>query len=171
MIIDVPYHTASLFTQCPKVMETLSLPRVFAAFLLLAFGVGVPVGLAQDDAPPPLKEAQVDEYPSLIGGLEALGQHIQYPEAAKKAGVEGRVLVQFVVSTEGAPEDLRVASFTTPNATEDDAGLKKAAMEAVRKARFTPGTKAGKPVRVQMTLPITFHLPAEAPSDTSRTPQ
>ena len=38
-----------------------------------------------------------EEMPEIIGGLEAIMKEIRYPEMAKKAGVEGRVIVQFVV--------------------------------------------------------------------------
>ncbi len=175
--LALPITTASLLTQRLEAMKTFPDSRLaprrlggLVALLLLALSVGTvaaPAALAQEDAAPPAQE--VDEYPSLKGGLDALSQHVQYPELAKKAGVEGKVFVQFVVSTEGVPEDLRVAHFTTNNAAEDDAGLKAAALDAVRKARFTPGVKDGEPVRVQMTLPITFHIPEQAQGDSTDT--
>lgn len=91
----------------------------------------------------------VEEMPELIGGLASLTQHIQYPEEARRAGIEGRVYVQFIVNEEGnveTPKVIRGIGF----------GADEAALEAVKKAKFTPGLQRGQPVRVQYSLPIVF---------------
>lgn len=94
----------------------------------------------------------VDERPELIGGLDSLLQHIQYPEEAREAGVEGRVFVQFTVDEQGRvvnPKVMRGLGY----------GLDKEALRVIRLARFTPGKHRGRPVKVRMSLPITFQLP------------
>jgi protein TonB len=114
-----------------------------------------------ESAPPPPEPAEeeeepeifvvVENMPELIGGLAAIQQSINYPEMAKKAGVEGRVIVQFVVDEEGNVLDPQVVRGL-------GAGLDEEALRAVQQAKFTPGKQRGKPVRVRMSLPITFRL-------------
>ncbi|HEX7070747.1 MAG TPA: energy transducer TonB, partial [Rhodothermales bacterium] len=93
----------------------------------------------------------VEEMPELIGGLESLQRSINYPEIAKKAGVEGKVFVQFVVDENGNVQDPVVTRGI-------GAGCDEEALKAVRQAKFKPGKQRGKPVRVKMSLPITFRL-------------
>jgi len=109
--------------------------------------------------PPPTKEEEpepeifviVEDMPELIGGLGSLQKNIRYPEIAKKAGVEGRVIVQFVVNEQGRVVDPVVVRGI-------GAGCDEEAIRAVMLARFKPGKQRGKPVKVKMSLPITFKL-------------
>jgi protein TonB len=93
----------------------------------------------------------VEEDPELIGGLEGLQRSIRYPEIARKAGIEGRVFVQFVVDEKGNVIDPVVTRGI-------GGGCDEAALEAVRKAKFKPGKQRGRPVKVQYSLPVTFRL-------------
>lgn len=115
------------------------------------------------DLPPPPPPAAVEEeaepeifviveqMPDLIGGLGGLQKKLKYPEIAKKAGVEGRVFLQFVVDENG--------NVTDPIVTRGiGAGCDEEAIRAVLTAKFTPGKQRGKAVRVKMSLPITFKL-------------
>ncbi len=97
----------------------------------------------------------VEEMPELIGGLAAVAKHVTYTPIAKRAGVEGRVYLQFVVSKEGVPENIRVMRGV-------GAGLDEAAAEAVSKVRFIPGRQRGEAVPVKMSLPVTFKLDNDA---------
>ena len=98
----------------------------------------------------------VEQMPEFPGGPEALMQflmeNVSYPEAAFKAGVEGRVLVQFVVDTEG-----RINNAKVVKKANDDLDA-----EAIRvigsMPRWKPGMQSGKAVRVKYTVPITFRL-------------
>src|SRR5690606_37343484 len=90
--------------------------------------------------------------PELIGGLDALVRGLDYPEEAEAAGAEGRVVVAFVVTEEGAVEEAEVTAPVHP-------ALDRAALAAVRFARFIPAHRGGTPVRVRLALPITFDLP------------
>ncbi len=111
--------------------------------------------------PPPEPEEEAEEepevfvvvenMPELVGGLAELQRRIKYPEMAKKAGVEGRVIVQFIVDEQGNVLDPQVVRGL-------GAGLDEEAVRAVRQAKFTPGKQRGQPVRVKMSLPITFRL-------------
>ena len=106
--------------------------------------------------PPPPDAAGVydvaEVQPELIGGLEALQERLVYPEAAKEAGVQGRVIVQFVIDEEGRVVD--PVAVRSPSEA-----FSEAALAAVRQARFRPGRMRGEPVKVRFSLPITFRLP------------
>jgi len=93
----------------------------------------------------------VEEMPVLIGGIEGIAARLRYPEIAQKAGVEGRVFVQFVINKEGRVEDAVVIKG-------QGAGLDEEALRVVQTARFKPGKQRGKPVKVRMSMPITFRL-------------
>ena len=98
----------------------------------------------------------VEQMPEFPGGPEALMQflaaNVCYPEAAFKTGAQGRVLVQFIVDTEG-----RVNNAKVVKKVNDDLDA-----EAIRvigsMPRWKPGMQSGKAVRVKYTLPITFRL-------------
>ena len=97
----------------------------------------------------------VEDQPELIGGMKALQQSIQYPHMAKKAGIKGRVIVQFVVDRNG--------DVTNPTVTKGvHKLLNEAALNAVKQQEFNPGRQDGEPVKVQMSLPVTFRLGGEA---------
>ncbi|MBO6573959.1 MAG: TonB family protein [Rhodothermales bacterium] len=97
----------------------------------------------------------VEQMPQLIGGLGALQAEIRYPVIAKKAGIEGRVILQFVVDEEGYPTDITVVRGIGAGADEES-------VRALQTMRFEPGRQRGQKVRVKMSLPVTFKLPADA---------
>jgi periplasmic protein TonB len=107
-------------------------------------------------APPPVEEepdifVAVEQMPELIGGLASIQSRIRYPEMARRAGIEGVVIVQFVIDPEGR--------VTNPVVLRGiGGGADEAAIEAVRQARFTPGMQRGRPVRVQFAIPVRFSL-------------
>jgi len=94
----------------------------------------------------------VEEQPELIGGLRSIQSRIEYPELARRAGIEGRVIVQFIVDEQGNVVDPHILRGI-------GGGCDEAALEAVKQAKFEPGKQRGKAVRVQYALPITFELP------------
>jgi TonB family protein len=75
----------------------------------------------------------------------------EYPPELRAAGVEGTVVLQAVISKEGAPLELRVLSTT-------DARLNQAALDAVTKWRYTPTLLNGMPVETLTTISIEFQL-------------
>jgi periplasmic protein TonB len=93
----------------------------------------------------------VERMPELIGGLESIQKMIVYPEIARLAGIEGRVMVSFVIDEKG--------NVLNPVVVRGiGGGCDEAAIDAVKKAKFIPGMQRGMPVRVRFTLPITFRL-------------
>lgn len=93
----------------------------------------------------------VENMPELKGGLGDLQQKINYPDMARKAGIEGRVIIQFIVNEQGQVEDPKVIRGIGGGCDEE-------ALRVVKEAEFEPGRQRGNPVRVQYSLPITFQL-------------
>lgn len=100
--------------------------------------------------------SEADVMPEYPGGAEAMAKYlndnISYPEQAKADGVEGRVMVSFVVESDGSLTDAQVVRGIGGGCDE----------EAIRVVKGMPkwkaGNKGGTPVRVQYYLPIIFKL-------------
>ena len=147
------------------VIATIALCAGFVlAYLVLPGPDAAPADVAIDVTPGDipedlehLKEPQdgvhfvVEEMPELIGGMAAVVEKMQYPETARKEGVEGRVFVQFVVSEEGSVENVVVTRGI-------GAGCDEEAIRVVSSLKFTPGMQDGKAVKVRLSLPVTFKL-------------
>ncbi len=92
----------------------------------------------------------VEESPD-CGGIQAVQKEVTYPDFARKAGIEGRVLVQFVVDEEG--------NVTRPKVTRSvHTLLDKEALRAIQELECTPGKQRGTPVKVRMSMPVVFRL-------------
>ncbi len=88
----------------------------------------------------------VEQMPELIGGLNDLQASVQYPLGHHR---EGRVFIQFYVTETGAVENVEVARGLGPAYDAE-------ALRVIKAARFRPGMQRGKPVRVKMSIPISF---------------
>ena len=128
-----------------------------------------------------------DKLPEFEGGQEQLMKllqaNVRYPETAQSMGVQGRIVVEFIVEKDGSVSDVKVckkditpslesATVITyadeedkPKPTEEE--LRKATKaleeETIRVARltsgkWTPGEQDGQKVRVKFSLPLTFRL-------------
>ena len=112
-----------------------------------------------DIPPPPPKSEEtqddffvvVEQMPQLIGGLASLQKKVKYPEMARRAAIEGRVTIQFIVNEKGRVENPKVIRGIGGGCDEE-------ALKAVMTARFKPGMQRGRPVRVQYSLPIVFRF-------------
>ena len=98
----------------------------------------------------------VDQMPEYPGGMQAMIEFLQanmkYPEDAAKQKVEGRVMVQFVVETDGSISDVHVAKQVFPS-------LDAEAIRVVQAMpKWTPGKEKGNVVRVKYNLPIVFRM-------------
>lgn len=94
--------------------------------------------------------------------LNYIFQNIKYPKAAKDAGTEGTVIVNFIVNKAGEMEDLKIMKSPSPD-------LGKVAyriMNAIKQP-WTPGRNGGKAVAVELNIPIKFKL--EGPADKTPT--
>jgi len=77
------------------------------------------------------------------------GRNPEYSEAARRARLNGKVLLSLVVGPDGMPQDIKV---TRPLGS----GLDENAIDAVAQWRFRPGTKDGKPVAVAIDVEVMF---------------
>jgi protein TonB len=92
----------------------------------------------------------VEQQPN-CGGIKALQQEVEYPDFARKAGIEGRVFVQFVVNEKGEVVQAKVTRGVHKLLNEE-------ALRAVKQLECEPGMQRGKPVKVRMSLPVAFRL-------------
>ena len=109
----------------------------------------------------------VEQSPELIGGLSGLQAKVTYPEIARKANVEGRVIVQFIVDETGNVRNAEILRGA-------GAGLDEEATRVImEEAKFIPGRQDGKPVAVRLSIPIVFKLrnEFESLSDQSQSPE
>ena len=98
----------------------------------------------------------VEVQPEFPGGMAELMKYIQknikYPTICQEEGIQGRVIVQFVVNTDGSISDVEVVKPVNPH-------LDKEAIRLVSSMpNWKPGEQRGKKVRVRYTLPVTFRL-------------
>jgi len=112
--------------------------------------------------PPPVEDRKIvekeeiffvvaEDMPEPIGGLSEIQKKIKYPELAIKAGIEGRVIINAFVDEFGVVNRAKIfkgiqSSFIT------------AASDALLKTKFKPGLQRGKPVKVQVKVPVFFKL-------------
>lgn len=112
---------------------------------------------------PPKQEAEqnkvfdvVEQQPQFPGGMGALnqwlGSNIKYPAMAAENGIEGRVIVQFVVERDGSVSGVHVVRGV-------DSSLDREATRVVAQMpKWIPGKQNGSAVRVKYTVPVTFRL-------------
>ena len=84
--------------------------------------------------------------------MKFLKNNIKYPAVCQDQGIQGRVIVQFVVNTDGSIVDANVVKSVNPH-------LDKEALRVVGiMPKWEPGRQRGKAVRVRFTLPVNFRL-------------
>ncbi|GAA4503732.1 hypothetical protein GCM10023172_29120 [Hymenobacter ginsengisoli] len=112
---------------------------------------------APDGTPVPFFEYEVTpRYSEGDGGFAALvgaiGRNFNYTKEARRAGIQGRMLVTFSVTAQGLVDDVKIMQPLHPLVDAE-------AIKAVyRLKRFTPGLQDGKPVKVSFTAPINLKL-------------
>jgi TonB family protein len=79
-----------------------------------------------------------------------------YPEAARKAGIEGEVILDVTVNANGS-----VGAVSVREGIPECPALDESAQEAVREWKFEPATKDGKPIEMTVGVPLRFRLDEE----------
>lgn len=110
-----------------------------------------PPKVEKEEEAEPVFFVAVEEMPEPVGGISAIQSKIVYPEIAKRAGVQGRVYVKAYVDESGRVNKVELIRGI-------GAGCDEAAMDAVKSVMFKPGKQRGKPVKVQVTVPVLFKL-------------
>ena len=112
--------------------------------------------------PPPPPDEVVDFFavevqPELVGGAQAIYdyiiEHDLYPEMARIAGINGDVLIQFIVGADGTPRNITVAQEKPSSLGFGEAGV-----EAIKHMRFKPGKQRDRYVAVNMQQVIRFRM-------------
>ena len=98
----------------------------------------------------------VENAPNPPGGMSGwnqyLSKNLKYPTQARRMGIEGTVIVVFVINTDGTIQDVEVLRGIGGGCDEE-------AVKVVQEApKWEPGKQRGRPVRTRMRLPIRFKL-------------
>ena len=98
----------------------------------------------------------VEQMPEFPGGMPAMMEFLQtnikYPKDAIKQNVGGRVMVMFVVETDGSLSNVRVARKVFPSLDAEAVRVVKAM------PKWKPGKEKGRAVRVNFTMPVVFSI-------------
>lgn len=96
----------------------------------------------------------VDQQPSFPGSVYAfLASNIKYPVVAQENGIQGKIIVKFVINEKGVLTDIKLADKLY------DPSLGREALRVVKAMpNWIPGQKNGKAVKVKWSIPITFRL-------------
>lgn len=97
---------------------------------------------------------KVDKPPVFPGGMDAfikyLAKNVRYHEAMRERGVEDKVIARFVVEIDGSISTVKILDGPGYGSSEE-------AIRVLKKSpKWQPGYNKGKPVRVQLTVPIDF---------------
>lgn len=151
---SAPSRRAGAASTAPTAVPPTPAPDVTAGTFGAVFEVTVPRPRATptpEVESPPFDLRRVDQKdvtaPVLVYRVEPT-----YPEIARRGRAEGVVVVEAVIDERGEVEDPRVVqSNTIPLLNEQ-------ALRAVRQWRYRPAAYRGKPVRVYVTVSVTFRL-------------
>ena len=126
------------------------------------FDFDIDQNASADLPPPPPQEDEeeedevrifevVEDEPYPIGGLDVIYENLEYPEIARRAGIEGIVVIQFVVDQTGQVSDFNIIR-------DIGGGAGDAAINAIRQTQWEPGRQRGRAVPVRFQIPIRFVL-------------
>ena len=120
------------------------------------------INLDELPPPPPPPEEDIDESadifvaydeaPQPIGGFAAIQRNLVYPEIARKAGVEGRVVVNCLIDEKGSVIRTKILKSLGNN------GCDEAAVTAIKSVKWKPAKQRDKPVKVWIGIPVVFKL-------------
>jgi len=119
------------------------------------------LNLSEMPEPPPPPEVEkadeiifipYDEEPRPLGGFKAIQDNLVYPELARKAGVQGKVVVQVQISAKGEVIKTKVI------VPLGNSGCNEAAVAAIKSVKWEPAKQRDKPVTVWISIPIWFRL-------------
>ena len=103
----------------------------------------------EEEIPPFLP---LEDQPKIKGGLQELSKYLKYPEIARKAGVEGNVLVQALIGKDGKVQQIKLVKGI-------GAGCDEEAMRVIKDhLEFEPAKQRGKTVAFWFSIPVRFTL-------------
>jgi len=93
-----------------------------------------------------------DEAPTPIGGFAAIQKKLKYPEIARKAGIEGQVVIYAKIDKKGSVIRTKVVKAL------GNSGCNEAAIKAIKAVKWKPAMQRDKPVTVWVSVPVKFRL-------------
>ena len=150
------------YKKCRVLRRVITAVIAILLFALGAYSEPVPGELTTPIDEIILEESGVfynpEQYPQFpnnsdIGLFEWIKRNLRYPEIAKKNGVQGRVVVQFLIKKDGSIEEIKIYRSRHPALDEEAIRIVKTF------PKFIPGKRNGVPVDMWYTLPIDFKLP------------
>ena len=159
-ISRIGYQTVAIKGVEVKPEQTTQVnPLLKAAVIEVGMGEEIP------PPPPPPSADSKDEFvfvaydkpPVPIGGFKAIQQHLVYPEIARKAGIEGKVVVLIQISEKGKVVKTKIEESLGPN------GCDEAAVNALKSVEWKPAMQRDLPVAVWVAVPVDFRLTSEKP--------
>lgn len=157
----LPTRIAPAPTDLPRPRPLPLSERPNRIFAMVPMAAPTTVETSQLPAPPVVEPKQQAPAPERQGG-EILEQHAPaYPAFAQERGVEGDAKIVFTLTADAEITDVHVAKITGSRLFGE------AAMNAIRRWKFTPVTLAGKPVAQQMTVDFAFRLHSATSADGS----
>jgi len=112
------------------------------------------------------KFVEYDTPPTPVGGFKAIGKHLVYPELARKAGIEGKVMVEVKINLDGSVSEAKVLE-----SLGESNGCDEAAILALKSVKWKPALKDDKPVACSVKIPLQFKLKEEAASGKAALPE
>lgn len=133
-----------------KTKSTILMPFIFVMIIIISQFV-IPRTKVMERPQEDPYAAFAEVMPEPVGGLEAIIKKIVYPEIAKKAGLSGKLYLLIYVDEKGKVDDVKVIKGL-------GGGCDEAAIKAVKDSKFSPGKNSDVPVKVKLSLPITFKM-------------
>ena len=90
--------------------------------------------------------------PQPLAGFKQIQENLVYPDIARKAGVEGRVIVYAQIGIDGTVLQTKISQSLGPN------GCDEAAIKAIKSVKWLPAKCKDKPVIVWIAVPVDFKL-------------
>ena len=127
---------------------------VFLPLLLLSTAIAqdpAPVDLTGNDHVPICRGKDTDVPGCITAPHATYSPDPKYPKKESKAHRRGTVVLDLVVDADGLPRDIKVYLPLSPEFDE-------AALDTVKKWKFSPATRDGKPIATQIEVEVSFHL-------------
>ncbi len=132
----------------------MTLRAVLLRLLLLSMAVArdsAPIPLSGKDHAPICRGHDSDAPGCITTPHTTYAPDPKYPKKERKAHHQGTVLLWLVIDPDGLPRNIKISRSLSPDFDE-------AAVDAVKKWRFSPATKDGRPVATALDVEVSFHL-------------
>ncbi len=133
----------------PPIFKTI---KLYVAFLLV-LTLQCNLSTAQSNAHPTSSFTYVEQMPTPPYNInEYIAQNMHYPELARENGIEGKVVIEFIVNKNGSISDAKVVRGIGGGCDEE-------ALRIINgMPAWKPGMQKGAPINVRYSLPIAFKL-------------